>query len=297
MKDKQLIVFGHSAAQSPLPGVWPSTHRALLPVCGKPLIIHQIEQMTEAAQAHIRIARHPGQHAIQTRLGNGEEWGVTLRYSDLHPRDLLAEALANDGRCRYLNSDELTLCSEHQMSVTPHTISDVGTPQIGDWERANDGLCVGVPSHVWRTQSPQALHDLNMQVLTRSDKFTIPGVRLHRGNAFCDWQSHLSHSAYVGENVFIGKQVCVDQDTRLEANCALSNGVFIGAGCHLQNVTVLPNTSIEAGTRLANAIVTPEGVFPFQQSVCQASPQVSRCRANQSWKTGLPNEALLPAGF
>ncbi|MDH3553953.1 MAG: hypothetical protein OER22_15185, partial [Gammaproteobacteria bacterium] len=62
-----IAVIGFSAAASPLEPAWPSTHRALLPVAGKPLIVHLVEKLASDGIRHLRIAGSIQQHAARHR--------------------------------------------------------------------------------------------------------------------------------------------------------------------------------------------------------------------------------------
>ena len=47
------VIIDFSGKTSPLEPHWPATHRAMLPVCGKALIIHLVESLApRRAEAH-----------------------------------------------------------------------------------------------------------------------------------------------------------------------------------------------------------------------------------------------------
>ena len=62
----------------------PLTHRTpkpLLPVAGVPLLIRQIRQLSRAGYSDIVINLHHLSEQIEASLGDGSEFGVTIRYS------------------------------------------------------------------------------------------------------------------------------------------------------------------------------------------------------------------------
>jgi MurNAc alpha-1-phosphate uridylyltransferase len=57
------------------------TPKPLLPVAGKPLIVHHIERLASVGVSQLVINHaHLGQ-AIEDTLGDGQHWGVEIRYS------------------------------------------------------------------------------------------------------------------------------------------------------------------------------------------------------------------------
>ena len=83
-----IAVIGFSDQASPLEPLWPSTHRSLMSIAGKSLIIYLIEQLADAGIRHVRIAGSIQQYAVRRRLRCGREWGMTVRYSALHGEEL-----------------------------------------------------------------------------------------------------------------------------------------------------------------------------------------------------------------
>ncbi len=55
--------------------------KPLLPVAGKPLIVHHIERLAAAGIRRLVINHAHLGAMIEARLGDGSEWGVEIRYS------------------------------------------------------------------------------------------------------------------------------------------------------------------------------------------------------------------------
>jgi len=55
-------------------------NKHLIPLAGKPMIIHAIEKVIEAGITEIFINTNPGETQIQELVGNGDEWGVKITY-------------------------------------------------------------------------------------------------------------------------------------------------------------------------------------------------------------------------
>lgn len=57
------------------------TPKPLLPVAGKPLIVHHIERLAKAGYREIVINHAWLGEMIEAQLGDGEQWGVAINYS------------------------------------------------------------------------------------------------------------------------------------------------------------------------------------------------------------------------
>ncbi len=73
-----ILAAGRGERMRPLTDTLP---KPLLPVAGKPLIVHHIERLAAAGIRHLVINHAHLGEMIETRLGDGSEWGVEIRYS------------------------------------------------------------------------------------------------------------------------------------------------------------------------------------------------------------------------
>ena len=74
-----ILAAGRGERMRPLSDMIP---KPLLPVAGKPLIVHHIERLREAGFKQIVINLGHLGHLIKKTLGDGSRWGVELYYSD-----------------------------------------------------------------------------------------------------------------------------------------------------------------------------------------------------------------------
>jgi len=91
------------------------TPKPLLPVAGRPLIVHQIERLARAGIREIVVNLSYLGEQIETALGDGRRYGVALHYSDQGPTPLgtgggVYQALPLLGRAPFLvtNADVWT---------------------------------------------------------------------------------------------------------------------------------------------------------------------------------------------
>ncbi len=299
-----IAVIGFSSAASPLEPAWPSTHRALLPVAGKPLVVHLVEQLARGGIRHLRIVGSIQQWAVRQRLGDGSEWGATVRYSDLHDADLRTQTLLEHGHCLYFHGDNLHVgdFSAFQAAGRAYTIDPAARTELSAYWRL--GPTGAARYSIAAATGSSYIHDPMMTVrsyhaanldaaLFSSSSLLLPGRNVRPGVAI-DWDSQLAPDVFLGENIVIGKHCRLDRRVRLDARCVLGNGVVIGRDSHLRNVSVLPNTYIGAGTRLRDAVVTPQGIFALDGKFLPTPDHavIGRARGNQEHRTGIPSERL-----
>jgi MurNAc alpha-1-phosphate uridylyltransferase len=73
-----ILAAGRGERMRPLTDTLP---KPLLPVAGKPLIVHHIERLAKAGIRELVINHAHLGHMIEARLGDGAVWGIHIRYS------------------------------------------------------------------------------------------------------------------------------------------------------------------------------------------------------------------------
>lgn len=73
-----ILAAGRGERMRPLTDKLP---KPLLPVAGKPLIVHHIERLAEAGIRRLVINHAHLGDMLERRLGDGSRWGVEIRYS------------------------------------------------------------------------------------------------------------------------------------------------------------------------------------------------------------------------
>jgi glucose-1-phosphate thymidylyltransferase len=78
-KVKKALLTGGGRATRLRP-ITTTINKHLIPLAGKPMIVHAIEKVVEAGVEEIFINTNPGETQIQDTIGNGEKWGVRITY-------------------------------------------------------------------------------------------------------------------------------------------------------------------------------------------------------------------------
>lgn len=290
------VVIGFSNRMSPFEQLWPTTHRALLPVVGKQVIVHNLERLRNLGHRNFRIADHLQQPFVRNRLRNGEEWGVVLRYSDLNANALLLETVSTFGSALYVHGDELVEPSLMSLDlcegVTTHTAIDGAVPGVHCVDSAAQQYRSHAlaKEHIAGIASTLEFHQLAIHSCQHDEsEYTLPGTRLHRG-ARSDWKSSIAPDVLVGNSCFIGKHCRLEFGVVLLESCVLGNGVYIDKNARLKNCVVLPNTYVGADTNFKDSVISSQGTMHLNGRFTPAQDSSILCatRDNREASTGLP---------
>jgi MurNAc alpha-1-phosphate uridylyltransferase len=80
-----ILAAGRGERMRPLTDTVP---KPLIPVAGKPLIVHHLERLAAAGFREVVINHAHLGHLIEEALGAGDRWGVSIRYSPERPAAL-----------------------------------------------------------------------------------------------------------------------------------------------------------------------------------------------------------------
>ncbi|GAA6146152.1 N-acetylmuramate alpha-1-phosphate uridylyltransferase MurU [Thalassolituus maritimus] len=73
-----ILAAGRGTRMAPLTDTCP---KPLIPLCGKPLIVHHLEKLAAAGIKDVVINHAWLGQQIEEALGDGSQWGLTIRYS------------------------------------------------------------------------------------------------------------------------------------------------------------------------------------------------------------------------
>jgi len=292
------VVIDFTQQASPFEQLWPTTHRALLPVIGKPMLVHLLERLRNSGYRHFRIARHLQQPFVKNRLGNGQEWGVTLRYSDLPGAELINETLMCFGETAHFFGDQLIDRNVDFDSVSSaRLIQDCRSVKHAGLFRLSDGALsfrplVGthqVSAELGTVAEYQEVCFRYCSQFALAD--TAPGAQLHR-SAQSDWKTKIAPDVLVGESCFVGKHCKLGRGAVLAGNCVLGNGVYVDKGARLRNCVVLPNTYIGKNVELSDCVASARGAVHISGDYAPAptASMLGSTRPNREETTGLPRD-------
>jgi MurNAc alpha-1-phosphate uridylyltransferase len=147
--------------------------KPLLPVGGKPLIVWHLERLAQAGFTEIVINHaHLGEQ-IEQVLGNGNQWGLTIKYS---PEKIALETAGGIANALHLLGDEPFLVVNGDIFVE----IDFALLKLASNKLAHLVMVNNPPQHL---QGDFAYHDGNLLV-DGEPKLTFSGIGIYQPSLF-----------------------------------------------------------------------------------------------------------------
>lgn len=269
---------------SPLSDVTPVS---LLPVAGKPLLMHAIESLAMAGLTDLIIVVGARGDVIRRALGNGGRFGLRCDYFDAgrtEPLDSvitrLGPALAGEYlivRGEILRSPVVgEFLSRARALEAPVVAASINNTAAGLWLiRQNSPKWLGLPDQPsgprpWRERFPainfprarlsrleslSAYHRANLDAAAGLFKgLILPGYEW-LPDVLIGRNVSISRAALKGRGIFVGSGSRIAADAELRSEVVISEQVLIDRGASLRSAVILPHTYIGRMVEVANAIV------------------------------------------
>lgn len=168
-----ILAAGRGSRLSPLTNTTP---KPLLVVRGRPLIVRQLDQLKEAGITEVVINLHHLGEQIEKALGDGDRYGVHIRYS--HEATLLETGGGIKQALPLLDDDEFLVCngdifSDFQFSHLP--------PKLGEGDLAH---LVLTPKPSSRTAGD--FNSTRGRITERGDNYVYCGISIFSKRIFTD---------------------------------------------------------------------------------------------------------------
>jgi NDP-sugar pyrophosphorylase family protein len=261
----------------------------LMPIAGKPVILHAVESLGRAGIRHAFIVISSHAESIEELLGEGTRWGMQLEYVLAPPSEqpesiiarmrhklgqeflvLRGDVLRSHIIESFLNkaanvSDAHCCATINGQSAAVCLVRDSGQPSCGRWTypqtegaRVKVGTPIDMPdSAMSLINSFSAYHQTNFEVLRGSyPGLLIPGKKFGNGVTRARG-SRLPASVPTKSQVFAGAFCHVEGDVELLEDAVLSDGVIVDKKASVKSTVVFPYSYIGQSVELTNAIVCP----------------------------------------
>ncbi|HTK28412.1 MAG TPA: NDP-sugar synthase [Vicinamibacterales bacterium] len=293
---------------------------ALLPVAGKPVVIHALEAIAAAGLFEVVLAVRPSDTRIRAVVGDGSNWGVDVRYvlaGDDRPVASLLERLDQAG------SDDLlvvhggvfrspgivaAMVERAQDDIEAHLAAQVGGVWAGvdvlrpgalaaelpdapgeDQGWRSSGAACEIDGDLFLLDTFRSYYDANVKAAAGAIAgIGVPGVEartgLHTGTL-----SSVPPSAVSGAHVFAGASVRVHPSASLGDQVVLSDNVIVDRDVVLERTVVLPHTYVGRSARVSGAIIEGATLIRVDEgSVTHVSDRFVMCdtmrsRAGNGW--------------
>jgi mannose-1-phosphate guanylyltransferase/phosphomannomutase len=251
----------------------PLTHHActaMLPVLGKPLVVHAVESLVASGIREIIVATSDRASQIEKELGNGARFGVEISFLLTRGNqgfDAVAARIGSE-----LGDEYLAMHADVLRSSFVGRFLSLASARPGRTLRAMVG---GVPCGVWRVarghewnvqdvevdaayampiDSLQAFHRANMEALRgQFPGLLIPGRKMDNGLTIRG-QTSIPADLQLSGPVFAGRNCKLKNDVSLADGVVLSDHVVIDSQATLSDCVILPETYVGPMVELQHAI-------------------------------------------
>ena len=260
---------------------------ALLPVAGKPLLVHAIDDLAMAGVREVTVVASPHAEAVEHALGSGARWGMQFDHV-VSLAEETAEMVTARLRSRFggdflvvrgdvLRSPCIGAFVERAATVAGPTVAaTVGDVPAGLWlVRAAATTPLGLlddpeAPQQWRPAGPgvaldgaalslleslAAYHRANIDAAAGRFPGLILAARSLMPGVFVGRQSRVPRETIKGQPVFVGSRCDVKRDAELMGDVVLSDDVVVDRRATLRAAVVLPHTYVGELVDVTNAIV------------------------------------------
>lgn len=271
------------------PGLSPLTERtavALLPVAGKPLAFHAVEDLAQAGVNEAVVVVSAFAEEVERALGDGSRWGLRFEFDlstgdespeslaarvggrftgpllavrgDVLRSPLLAAFLARAAERRgegalfaTVGGEPCGVCLVRETAARPAAL-----PAVPEQARRPAGGVVEIEGAAWQAvDSLAALHRANVDAVSgRFPGLIVPGREVAVG-LVSGRRSRVPLRAVWQGPVFVGDRCSVDAEAELIGPVVLSDDVVVDRRATLSNTVVLPHSYVGELVELTNALV------------------------------------------
>jgi len=274
---------------------------ALLPIAGKSVVEHCLEDLWEAGIRDATVA-FPATHPhFRQRIGDGSRFGMRLRYlatpGEAWPAEVIARARPTTsqvllvrgdiirGRAARLIRDAATRClsgSLHAIrgrrhagmvvcEVADRTVSslDWSLLSVAELPLAMQGLGID-DAGVNLLDSPAAWHRAGLLALAGRFRGLLPSGRAGEDPGLLTGpRSSVARSVAVEGIARVGRHASVRDGVRLSGYVDIGDDCVVDSGAEISDSIVLPGTYVGRGTRLNNAIVSGRWLLRPDLGTCE----------------------------
>jgi len=275
---------------------------ALLPVGGKPVIQHCIEDLWEAGVREALVAVPAGDRTIERELGSGQRFGLALRYVDVAEGACPGEVLAIAGKAMQpplvlARGDVLRGRSARALLDAASGVeSDIVHGTIGsrpagiallrrrcrsvnqlDWSLLRSGGSSGQTPCVElgdvgfaALESLQSLFEACLAALANGYAGLLTDGRPAGGSGLSvAARASIARSVHLTGIARVGRGADLHDDVELAGQVEVGDRCVIDTGAQLIDAVVLPGTYVGRGVRLQNAIAHGAWLYRADLDTCQ----------------------------
>ena len=259
---------------------------ALLPLAGKPLVVHALEELARLGLREVMVVAAGHARQIAGALGDGERWGLRLQYfpgrGSEHPAAAAARLGAVPAAPLLVVRGDAVVCGIGRFLAAAASVD--GSLVMARDRGQSVGLCLcrepaalaGVP---WPFAPPPAaagnypaveVEGLRYAALASLAEFhaaslevaagLFPGLRApgweRRPGVLVGPGSFAKSPSLRGDTCVIGRNCRIHEGAELRGRVVVGDNCFVDRGAHLEDSVILPGTYIGENLDVRNALVS-----------------------------------------
>ncbi len=269
---------------------------AMLPVAGREVIVHTIEDLVNAGIRHAYIVISSQAYEIEQLLGDGSRWGIKLEYilsrGEESPSlilkrmgnklaeqlllvrgDILRSPITREFIERISNIDSDVIhanINKRYIGLAYYNLSKI-TPALDK---------LAWPLHKRENTTDKVINFDNMSISTLENiddvYYTSKAITANNFNGikhagyktehgYIHGRNHkLSKSSKLSEVTCIGDNVLISDNVKIEGQSIINDNVMIDNGARIKDSVIFPDTYIGSNTNIENSIVVGNEIYKIE---------------------------------
>jgi len=275
---------------------------ALLPVAGKPLVQHCVEDCWEAGVRELVVIVPAGDRTIGAELGDGERFGLAIRYLESGGQQWPGEVLASSGlaaeapllvargdvlrgRCArrlleratgvegdlVLGTVDARAAGIALLRRRCRSVNQLDWSLVGDRAHRPTGTCVELGDvGLALLDGPADLFAACLDALDGKFAGLLPEGRQRPGTSV--WlapRATVDRSIHVSGTLRVGRGAELHEQVEIAGRVEIGDRCVVDDGAQLLDAVVLPGTYVGRGVRLQNAIACGPWLYRVDLGTCQ----------------------------
>lgn len=247
-----------------------STTAALLPVLGKPLIEHALEDLYEIGAREVLVVVSDFSQQVKKTLGTGRRWGMKLSYELTRGDESMDEICGRFGdpefgEALFVRADILRSPSAREFLARAGELLEAGRVEARIGGRSAGIDLIRSQKGAWELleleggrlaplESLASYHRANLEAL--EGRFGLEPFALEKApGVWAGRKAQLPSEAVEKAPILVGSRCRVHETARLKSGTVLSSDVLVDRGAVLGSTVVLPGTYVGEGVELEQSIV------------------------------------------
>lgn len=238
---------------------------AMLPLLGKPLLVHAVEDVAQAGLKRVLVVAGPFTHAASRALGNGGRWGLEIKIVEGRDDDAWSDhpllvVRADIARPPFVGA--FLEAANKAVQGRLRAMARGAECGIDFWRPGVSGMAeIHLEAECHVVESFAAYHRANLEALNdRLGGLLVDGRSILREDGdelIAGRGSRVEPASLTKGHAYVGAFTRIASSSRLLGNVVIGEGAVIEAGTRIEDSVVMPGTYVGADLDVRGAIVAP----------------------------------------